>query len=222
MEHNGSRNVFIISGLGVDQRVFQTVSFGHFEPVFLEWLSPLPNEPLVHYAARMAAAITEREPILIGLSFGGIIALEIARLIACRQVILIASARNYKELPLYYRLLGRIGLHRSIPDRSWANANALSYWLFGVSKKEEKELLARILKETDKKFRIWAIDALLRWRGLATVEDVTAIHGDKDRVIPMRNTRPDLIVKGGGHFMTVSHAEEISRLLQERLNSLRR
>lgn len=174
---------------------------------------------MTHYAAKMASLITEQRPVIIGLSLGGVIAVEIGKLIPFAKMILIASARNYKELPFYYRLIGRSRSHHLVPDSLLSHANAISYWLFGVQKKEEKELLARILEETDKDFRDRAINALLCWRSVNVLDNVIANHGDRDRIIPIRNIRPDFVVKGGGHFMTVSHAAMIGQLLQNSLNS---
>ena len=43
------------------------------------------------------------------------------------------------------------------------------------------------------------------------------IHGDRDRIIPMENVNPTYVIRGGGHFMTVTKAKEIEVLLKSLL-----
>ncbi len=208
-------NVYVISGLGVDHRVFENINFGKYNVVHLAWIKPLPKETMKDYAKRMAAQISESQPIIIGLSFGGMLAVEMAQQIPYSKIILLASAKTYKELPFYYRLIGKMGLHHLAPNFIFSRANTISYWLFGVKGTQNKQLLSIILKETNKEFRTWAIHALLNWDNTFIPPNTIAIHGDKDKIIPIKNVKTDYTINGGGHFMTVDKAPEMSVLLQD-------
>ena len=72
---------YFIPGLAADKRVFRHIQLpGNFTPVFLEWIAPIKDETLPQYAYRLAEQIEINEPfIIIGLSFGGMLAVEIAK-----------------------------------------------------------------------------------------------------------------------------------------------
>lgn len=208
------RKIYVLSGLGVDHRVFAAIDFGNFEVVHLPWLKPEDKESISAYAGRISALITDQTPILIGLSFGGIMAQEIARIIPCAKIILIASAKTKAELPAIYRFIGGTRLHKLVPGFLFAYSGQFTEWFFGAKTEVQKKLLATILRETDPAFRDWAINALLTWHQNSPPGKSISIHGSRDRIIPIRNVAADFIVPGAGHFLTVTHAKEVSELLQ--------
>ena len=73
--------IYIFSGLGVDQRVFDKIDFGNLDVEFIDWIEPLKNESLSDYAKRISQSLTDSNPTLIGLSFGGMIAVEISKIL---------------------------------------------------------------------------------------------------------------------------------------------
>src|SRR5690606_7861952 len=157
------KKVYIFSGLGVDKRVFQKIDFGNLDIEFIDWIEPQKDERIEHYAKRISKKINAENPILIGLSFGGIIAIEIAKTIAIDKLILIASAKTRKEIPTLYRILGKLNIHNFIPVPFLKSANCISNWFFGAQTPSDKILLQHILEETDNKFIYWAIDKVVTW-----------------------------------------------------------
>ncbi|MBC7650419.1 MAG: alpha/beta hydrolase, partial [Deinococcales bacterium] len=73
------QKVYFISGLGADKRSFSFLDLSFCEPIFISWLIPLSKETLVAYALRLRATITEPNPIIVGLSFGGMLVTEMAK-----------------------------------------------------------------------------------------------------------------------------------------------
>ena len=50
--------VYFISGLAADKRIFKNLRLPEgFEPVYLDWISPLKDESLRDYALRLAKKI---------------------------------------------------------------------------------------------------------------------------------------------------------------------
>lgn len=207
------REVYVLSGLGVDQRVFEQMNFYAFEPRFIRWLIPHSSESLEHYSKRLLPQIRAEKPILIGLSFGGIIAIEIAQHIKVEKIILIASAKTRNEIPVYFRMIGKLNLLRIIPIGFLKSGNVISNWFFGLQSVRDRQLLKQILKDTDIVFLRWAIDQILNWKHKAIPMNVFHIHGTSDRILPIRNVSSDIQITGGGHFMTVNRAEEVSEAL---------
>jgi len=214
--------VYFISGLGVDKRAFQKIQLPHgFEICHIDWISPLHNETLTAYSLRLAEKIDTQKPfILIGLSFGGIVITEIAKKFKPLKSIIISSASSNKQLPWYYKLIGKLGIQKIIPTGLLKIPNPLTFWAFGTTTKEEKELLTQVLKEIDKKYLMWSINAILTWTSEDKPANLFHIHGTADKILPIKFVEPDVIIEGGKHFMILSKADEINEILNEELSKI--
>lgn len=205
--------IYIFSGLGVDRRVFDNIDFGNLDVEFVDWIDPLKNEPLENYIKRISQKITHDNPILIGLSFGGMVAVEISKIIRTEKIILIASAKNKFELPKFNRISGKLKLNQLIPKSIIKKQNFITNWIFGIETESEKSLLKSILKDTDPNFFSWAINEIVNWKNETIPENVIHIHGNKDRIIPFKNVKADFVIEGGGHFMIVNRSKEIQEII---------
>jgi hypothetical protein len=207
--------LYFLSGLGADKRAFKYLTFPiNTKTVFIEWIAPNKNETLKEYALRLSQCIDTSSPfILIGLSFGGILATEILEFVQPQKTILISSASRRQELPFYYRIAGFLRVNKLLPAKATNRSNALTYWMFGIQNREDKILLKEILNSTDTIFSKWAINGILNWERKINHKDLIRIHGDLDRVLPIINFKPNYLLKGAGHFMIVNRAKEISKIL---------
>ncbi len=210
-----AKTLYLFSGLGADARVFQKLTFGNCTPVFINWITPLKNEPLALYAGRLLSQLTAPNPVLIGLSFGGLVAVEVAKQLATEKVILLNSAKTRSELPPYFRAIGKTGLQNVLPAGIAQKPNALKNWAFGITSPETKKLLAQILNDTDPQFLRWAVGQLLRWKNETVLPNLVHIHGTADRLLPIRFVKANHEIAGGGHLMALDRASEISALLQK-------
>lgn len=210
-----SENLYIFSGLGTDHRVFQRIDFGTWNPIFIQWIIPEKVETIENYANRLLKQIPEENPTIMGLSFGGIMAIEVSKIIKPKQLILLATVKTATEIPWYYRRAGLLRLHKLLPTFLLTRSNALSNWFFGTTDAFDRGLLKEILRETDPVFLKWAIDQLVKWQNKTFIENTTHIHGSNDRILPKRFVQPDYSIENGGHFMTVNKAAEISQLILE-------
>ena len=212
-----SNHIYIFSGLGADERVFQKLDFTGLTITFIYWEMPKEKETIEDYATRLLSQIKTTKPTLIGLSFGGIMAVEVAKQIETEKVILIASVKTKTEIPFYYRLAGQIKIHRLLPTRLLKKSNFITNWFFGVSSTFDKQLLKTILKETDNTFLTWAIDKVVTWKNQTELKSVKHIHGTTDRILPIRFVNCDFKVNNGGHFMTLNKESELTKLIRELL-----
>ena len=212
------KEIYLFSGLGADESVFQRLDFSNYSTTFIKWIAPLGQETIEHYATRLLEQIPTERPILIGLSFGGIMAIEVAKQIDTTKVILIASAKTKKEIPFYYRMAGRIGLHKLLPVRFLKNSNAVTNWFFGAKSSFDKQLLKEILHNTDPAFLKWAIDKIVHWPNQEEPENIFHIHGTKDRILPLSFVNCDVIIKNAGHLMVLDKSEELNKVLLNELS----
>ena len=84
---------YFFSGLGADKKAFGQLQFPeNIDPVFIDWIQPIPDEPIESYAKRISGSIDDSQPfILVGLSFGGIMATEVIEFVSPHKTILISS-----------------------------------------------------------------------------------------------------------------------------------
>ena len=206
--------IYFVSGLGADERIFQWLRCDGFRPVHIHWIPPQKGESIESYAKRLSEQIVDEQPTLVGLSFGGMIALEIAKQIDAAKVILLSTVKKTSEVPLYFKLFRAFPIHRIFPFKSvlWA-FYWLANWLFSPEGSEEKTLLKTVLKETDPHFLKWALHRVVIWKNQDIPESVVHIHGKRDHIFPFRFVSPDYAVEDCGHLMVMNRAEEISTLL---------
>jgi len=214
-----AKHLYLISGMGADERIFRRLQFPAAYTVHnLPWLDPLPDEPFSDYAARMAQGITaDGEITLLGLSFGGMISLEIARQMPIAKNILISTIKHTRERPPYFNWVRRLRLHH-LPDQLvFRQRYPFVRYFMGVKSPEEEQLLRDYLKKQDYTYLRWAINTVIQWENEFIPQSFVHINGAKDLTFPVKFVQPTHIIPGGGHFMVMNRADEINRILNEEL-----
>jgi len=207
------KKLFLFSGLGADKRVFEFLDLSSYSVQHIEWIHPFLQEQMEKYAERLLPQITAENPVLIGVSFGGMIALEVAKLIPVEKVILISSARSAKAIPSYFKLIKTLKIDKVVPPRFAKKPNPMIYWLFGIKTKEHKALLAAIMRDTDETFLSWAVESVGEWKNETRPSHLVQIHGNKDRILSCQDA--DYLIDGGGHLMIIDKADQVSNILKK-------
>jgi len=211
--------IYVLSGLGADERAFSRMDWGDLEVHYIPWLSVKRGDDFQEYVQRLAAFITDEKFILLGLSFGGMMAQEVAKLKKPEKLILLSSFKGHWEFPCYYRMALAMKLDRLCHPHLLKKLGRLAQWFFGTKlKKEDGKMLKRIMDETDPHFIAWALNQIGNWKGNKTIPSIS-IHGNHDRLIPIQYVQTDYIIQAGGHFMVWNQAEEISRLIKKILST---
>lgn len=212
-------NVYFISGLAADRRVFKNIHLpqGH-TAIYLDWLPPARSETLHDYAARLAEQVNDNEEFaLVGLSFGGMLASEIAAIKKPSLLILISSIPASVDLPGYYRMAGKLGIHKIIPVSFLKSASFIKRF-FTAETAEEKQILREMIRESDPGFIRWALKAIITWKKEDHPQHLIHIHGSKDELLPVKYTHPTHIIEKAGHLMVLRRAEEVNKILKEVLS----
>jgi pimeloyl-ACP methyl ester carboxylesterase len=206
--------IYFISGLGADHRVFVNLKIDNSFQKHIEWEVPFKNESLSEYCQRLLTQIDQKsEVILVGVSFGGIIAQEIAKLISVKKIIIISSVKNEKEMDWKLRLVSCLKLYKFFPVSVLLFLNKFTAdYYFGIKSKEESNLLHKIIEDTNPVFMMWAIDRLMKWRNKEKM-DLLHLHGTKDKIFPSSSIKIFVPVREGGHFMILNKASEVSALI---------
>jgi pimeloyl-ACP methyl ester carboxylesterase len=209
----------LFAGLGADERLFAPQRRLRAAIEVVRWIDPLPRESFAGYGRRIAQTIRSPRPFYIGgVSLGGMIALEVARHVNPLAVILISSCRSCADLPRWGRA-GR-GLVRVVPAwfQKWANVRCpVALRALGACEARDRELILQMIRDTPAAFLKWGLSGALRWRGVDGFDvPVYQIHGDCDRTIPCPASGIDRVIAGGGHLISLTHAEEVNAFIEER------
>ena len=212
--------VYFISGLAADSRVFKHIKLpDDYQAVYLDWIKPQKNESLQSYSCRMAEIIENDKPFaIVGLSMGGMIAAEIAKIYQPAACILLCSVPTHLHFPRHFKWAYFLRLHKLLPVTLIKTASMLKRG-FTADNKEDQLLLKKVIKDSDPVFIRWAMHAILSWKNETIPQPLWQIHGSSDGILPIRFTKPTHTIKGGNHLMIMSKAPELNEFLKEALLS---
>jgi thioesterase domain-containing protein len=195
--------VYMMPGLAASAAIFERIVLPEdiFETVLLEWEIPLYKETLPEYAKRIAQKIQHPNPVLIGVSFGGILVQEMTRFIESRKVIIISSVKTNVEFPRRMKVAKTTKAYKLIPTNLVANVESLSKFSFGYKIDQRLKLYEKFLLVRDKRYLDWAVEQVILWERIIADEKVVHIHGDDDDVFPIKHIQNCIVVKGGTHAM---------------------
>jgi surfactin synthase thioesterase subunit len=208
------KHIYCISGLGADERVFASLHLPGYQLHFIKWILPMKNESIESYAKRLTEQVHHSNPVLIGLSFGGIMCIEIAKHIATELIIIISSIKMDGELPLWMRVSGKLKLNRLLPMRSFKIIEPIENYNLGVKTKAEKEMVGDYRKQVDPAYTSWAINAILNWKNEKAPQNLYHIHGDRDRIFSIKKIKPDYTIQNGGHLMVMQQSKEVNECIK--------
>ena len=209
-----------VPGLGADSRIFEKELSSLPDSAAIDWIEPLPVERLEEYAKRLVQTVTPSSRcIVVGLSFGGMLAPYIAKEIQAERCILLSSVKSGKEFPRWYKLGYPLFVYLTWIAYVFVLLGKLSALpiMLAVSS-EYKGVCRQILQSPSwrltyflKMSFIWAFGKSNRSE--EPFPDITQIHGANDWIIPARNTNADLIIPKAGHQFLLTHPEELINAL---------
>lgn len=217
---NSTFQLILLPGLGADYRLLEPQRAAFPNLIVPPWIPPHKNESLPSYAARMAETVapTRDSPLILGgVSFGGMLACEMARHLKPDAVVVIASCRTPQGLRPSHLAARR--LLPVLPVAAWSVVKLLSGPVMRVMHRrsvERRELLVRMFKESDSRFMHWVVQAILNWEP-TPLEGIPVfhIHGGRDRMIPAWRIHADVMISDGGHLINMTRAEQVNDYIKE-------
>ncbi len=199
--------VYFMPGLAASSTIFENIKLpdDQFEMYFLEWFLPTENESISNYAFRMTKEIKHENPVLIGVSFGGILVQEMAKHIHTQKIIIISSVKSNAEFPIKFKIVKATKAYKLLPTQLLSNIELLVKYAFGNNIVAKRlKLYEKYLSIRDKKYLDWSIENVLLWKQDKFSEDIIHIHGDADEVFPIKYIKNCIVVKGGTHIMIIN------------------
>ena len=199
--------IYFLPGLAANTSIFKNIQLDpdKFDVHFLEWMIPFEEESISEYALRFCSKVLHPNAVLVGVSFGGIIAQEMNLVHDFRKIIIISSVKTRQELPLHLQLAGKTKVYKLLPTSFFAqNIDLLSKYAFGKPIVDRLKLYKQYLSITDKRYLDWAIKQVVSWDQEESDPNLIHIHGNKDIVFPIDNIKRCVLVEGGTHIMILN------------------
>ncbi len=209
-------HIYFVPGLAASKEIFKNIRLPESRYVvhIIEWKLPNKNETIEAYARRMAESVKEKNSVLVGVSFGGVMVQEMSRFLHLKKLVIISSVKTKEELPLRLKLVRRTGAYKLLPT-GWAlSVKDLTKLAIGPRSKKRLTLYQEYLSVRDKTYLDWAIKQMVCWDQEEAMEEVEHIHGDSDIVFPIKNISGARIIEGGTHVMVLNKASRVSKELQ--------
>lgn len=208
--------IYLVAGLGADTRIFNNIDLGNHEVIPVDWIEPDSRDTLAGYAQKLIHQYNIRpDSILIGNSMGGMIAVEMAKLIPMKKVIIISSIKTSDEAPRYFSFFRNLPVQKLIPGKLMTSMGFIIKPVFGKMSEGDAWVFNDMLKRTSPVFVKWAMGAILNWKNDVAPANLYHITGDKDLIFDYKRIKNATIVQGGTHIMIFDKGKEINKLLKQ-------
>jgi len=211
--------IYCISGLGANRSVFANIAIPDAELHFLDWLEPEKNETLSAYAFRMSEKITHEHPVVLGVSFGGIVAQEIAKQRSIAHLILISTICDPEELPATLAAFRKAPVYKALPDAVLMPLLLQGIQQFGHLSKKLVQYFREMIAEQSPNYYRWAFSKILNWKGATSQVPTLRLHGTEDKLFPIEKLKTPNKAIAGTHLIIYTKGRLLSELISNYLSS---
>jgi pimeloyl-ACP methyl ester carboxylesterase len=215
-----NETIYLIPGQGADYRLFQNINLPNYDTIIINYVVPSKNETLPEYAQRISTQIdTTKGFSLIGVSFGGMLCIEISKFLNPEKIIIISSAKGVQEFPWKYKFLNRIRLYKVFGGRFYKVGALIARPIFEPISRKNNQVFKDMIKDKPPKFMTRSIHCIVTWHNTEYPENLTHIHGTKDNTLPYKRIESPITIENGSHLMVFYKADEISEIILSILNN---
>jgi len=218
MSINKTVHVYFMPGMSANSLIFEKIKLSSkYKLHLLEWIDPLKNETLKDYSIRFSKIIIHKNPVLVGVSFGGVLVQEISKIIEVHQTIIISSIKSNKELPNSMKMVKLTKSYKLLPVKWLNDFESLITFVLGPRINRRVELYRKYLSVRDRNYLSWAIKELIEWDQDESIDNVIHIHGTKDMIFPAIYLKNYIPLPNGDHAMILKKADWINKFLEKNL-----
>ncbi len=209
----------MMPGLAANPKIFEFLKLpDKYEVHWMKWIIPHPDESIQNYTQRLIQEqIHHSLPILLGVSFGGIIIQEISKQIPVKKLILVSTVKTHKEFSPFFKKALRYKLYKFFPSRAMAYVDLMEKFAFTQRFKQKMKLYQKYMDVNEKNYLDWSIKTILHWQqNDFPATDFIHIHGTNDKVFPVKYIRePYTKIENGRHDMIIFRANWFNERWEE-------
>lgn len=207
--------LYVISGLGADFKVLEKLKFPEdIEVEFLDWIIPEKEETFQHYVEKMAERIQEEEFYLLGYSFGGIMVQEIHKIKKAKKVVILGSIKSHLEKSRWIKAGKFTRIPKYLPVGFFNGRSTQIYTYIRKLIEPKNPNILKYFQVRDPYYLKWSIEKITDWESEED-QNVIQILADRDIVFPIKNSKPDYIIKNATHLFPATKHKEVSLLLEK-------
>ena len=182
--------LYLIPGQGSDYRIYKYFKFENYDTVHIKYIIPNENESMKSYAHKLSKQIdTSKTFSIIGVSLGGMLAVEMSEFLNPEEVIIISSAKNRNELPFRYKFMKKIPLNRLFEGDFLRTVAPTAQIIVEPDSRKERETCKSMLKNKNELFMKRSVNMIINWERYSNNSKIIHIHGNNDHTIPVRNLK---------------------------------
>lgn len=219
-----TKRIIQISDIGADHSAFSRLQYSsEFSVIHAHWLELEDRDETFHsYCQRMAQTYhINKDDILIGFSFGGLIAQELAKTIGHKHVVLISSFRNKNDLQPLMSFGLKWKLNRLLPSFRVPYISNFTAHFLNSKQKEGRKVIDEMLRKSDFSLLNWCIKQIGQIDLSETFSsNYLCFTGQKDKLVKDWNSSNHISVANGEHFMVFDQADIINEHLNKYLLQL--
>ncbi|MFM7105020.1 MAG: alpha/beta hydrolase [Flavobacteriales bacterium] len=213
MNSSEELNYYLIPGMGANRRLYENYQLPGMIH-HLEWEHVSGPQTLADYAKHLAKKMNTSNNIIVGSSMGGMMAVELSRIVRPLLTVLISAPTGRHQFPRSLKILDRIGLHRAMGPKTLFKLTKLCDTFMGFKTEEQRSMFYEMMQSNGPDFLHYSVKAVLGWNNLDLPEgSFIQIIGDRDRLFDCRKIPGSIVLKGSGHFSTYEKSEEICAII---------
>ncbi|MGX1023913.1 alpha/beta hydrolase [Psychroflexus sp. MBR-150] len=209
--------VYLMPGMAANPSIFEYIKLDatRFEIHWLSWQVPIKDESIQDYAKRMLTHIKHKNPVLIGVSFGGVLVQEMAKLIEVKRLIIVSSVKQTSEIPKSMQFARETGIYKYLPFGLLNYISEIEKLPVGNTIRKRLKLYQQYMSVNDKVYLDWAVKEMVCWNQPKPMENIIHVHGNHDKVFPIKNIKDCIVVNEGTHIMILNRFRWFNEHLPE-------
>lgn len=212
------KTIYCFPSQGADKRIFDSINFDTaFDIQIVEYGTPEKGMSMESFAKQLSGQIDTSKPfILLGISLGGMICIELSEMINPEKTIIISSAKNKNELPFRYKFQKVIPIYKILGGRTLLAGAQILQPIVEPDRNKNKKTFKSMLASKNPLYIKRTIGLIINWNRDSNSKKVYHIHGKKDHTLPYRNiSNPYFSINKGSHMITLTRADEISVVINQ-------
>ena len=213
-------HVYLMPGMSANSLIFERIKFpNNYTPHLLDWIDPVKDESIKEYAIRFSKLIKHKNPVLIGVSFGGILVQEISKFIKVKKLIIISSVKSNSEFPPHMKF-GRITKTYKLLPLKWINDfESLALFVLGPLVEKRLKLYKKYLTVRDENYLSWSIRELILWDQIRPLDNTIHIHGTNDKIFPIIFIKNCIKLCEGDHAIILKKSDWLNKEIPKLIES---
>jgi hypothetical protein len=139
---------------------------------------------------------------------------EINKIKPAEKVVILGSIKSDKEKSKLIRAGQITGIPKMLPVRFFNERSATAYSVMRKFFDPKNPRVLEYFRVKDPYYLKWSIEKISDW-SFEENPDVIQILGDRDIVFPVKNSKPNYVIKGGTHLFPATKPKEVSKILNE-------